>query len=49
MSAMIPPVPWLSARMTNTQYFTDTVMISVQKINDRTPSALSGVNRPPTA
>ena len=32
--ARMPPSPWLSARITNSRYFTDTVMISDQKISD---------------
>ena len=41
ISARMPPSPWLSARMTNRQYFIEIVMIRVQTINERTPSALS--------
>ena len=39
ISARMPPSPWLSARITNRQYFTETVTSSVQKISDSTPSA----------
>ncbi len=34
--------------MTKAQYFTDTVRTSVHRISDSTPSALSGVKRPPS-
>ena len=49
MSAKMPPSPWLSARITKTQYFTEMVMISVQTISDSTPKPNSGVNDPPAA
>ena len=49
ISARMPPSPRLSARITNRQYFTEMVMISVHRISDRTPSALSAVKRPPIA
>ena len=33
-SARMPPSPWLSARITNSRYLIDTVMISDQKISE---------------
>ena len=36
-SAMEPPSPWLSARMTMVTYFSVTTSIMVQKITDSTP------------
>ena len=44
ISARIPPSPLLSARMTNTQYFTEMVRIRVQMMAERIPSALRAVN-----
>ena len=35
--ARMPPSPWLSARSTNTRYFTDITMMSAQTISDSTP------------
>ena len=35
--AIKPPSPWLSARSTNTTYFTDTMIVSVQKKIERMP------------
>ena len=49
ISARMPPSPWLSARMTNTQYFSDTVTIRAQTISDRLSSATAPVSLPPTA
>ena len=49
IKASIPPSPRLSARMTNRQYLTETVMIKVQTMSERMPMALSGVNWPPVA
>jgi hypothetical protein len=43
----VPPSPALSARRTKIRYFTDTRMISDQKINDRTPRTLPGVTAMP--
>ena len=34
---MMPPSPWLSARMISSTYLTVTTMISDQKISDTTP------------
>ena len=45
--ARMPPSPRLSARMTNRQYLTETVMMSVQTISDRIAKALAGVKWPP--
>ena len=39
--ARIPPSPWLSARMTKKQYFSEIVISRVQKISERTPSAVA--------
>ena len=47
--ARIPPSPSLSARMTKRQYFTETVMISVQMIREKIPRADWDVKCPPTA
>ncbi len=49
ISARIPPSPRLSARMTNRQYLIEMVMISVQTMSERMPSALCAVNFPPSA
>ncbi len=38
---MMPPSPLLSARITNSTYFSDTTTISDQKISDSAPSTLS--------
>jgi hypothetical protein len=40
-SARMPPSPLLSARSTNTRYFTQTTSISAQHISDSTPSTFS--------
>ena len=48
ISAMMPPSPWLSARMTKKQYFSEMVTSSVQKISDRTPNAVSAGELAPT-
>ena len=37
MSARMPPSPRLSARITNTRYLMETMMIRAQKISDITP------------
>ena len=39
ISARMPPSPRLSARITNRQYLIDTVMIKVQTMSERMPSA----------
>jgi hypothetical protein len=39
----MPPSPSLSARITNSTYLTDTVMISDQKTSDSTPYTLPTV------
>ncbi len=36
-SAMIPPSPWLSARMIKSTYLSVTTSISAQKISDMAP------------
>ena len=43
----MPPSPWLSARMTNTQYLIATTRIGVQTISDSTPSTASVESVPP--
>ena len=40
---MIPPSPLLSARMMNSTYFSETVMVSAQNTSERMPITLSGV------
>ena len=42
---MMPPSPRLSARMTSVTYFSDTTIISAQKIADRPPRMFAGVER----
>jgi hypothetical protein len=37
VSAMIPPSPSLSARMTNPTYLTDTISVIAQKTSEKTP------------
>ncbi len=37
MRAMIPPSPWLSARMMRLTYFTETTSVIVQKTSEITP------------
>ena len=37
MSAMMPPSPWLSARITSVTYVSVTIVITDQKINETTP------------
>ena len=49
IKARTPPSPRLSARMTKRQYFTEIVIISVQTINESTPSAEFVVKRRPAA
>ena len=41
ISAMMPPSPLLSARMTKIIYLSETMMISDQNTNDRMPIMLS--------
>ena len=45
MRAMIPPSPWLSARMMKVTYLTDTTLVMAQKTSEMTPytPASSGV------
>jgi len=47
ISAMMPPSPLLSARMTNSRYFSDTTMISDQNTRLSAPSTLAGVAATP--
>ncbi len=44
---MMPPSPRLSARMISITYFSDTTIISDQKISDRPPRMFSGVSGMP--
>jgi hypothetical protein len=37
ISAMIPPSPWLSARMISVTYFTVTTSVIAQKTSEMTP------------
>jgi hypothetical protein len=46
-SAMMPPSPWLSARMMKAMYFSDTMMVSDQKISDRMPRMLAALRAMP--
>ena len=41
MSASTPPSPSLSARMTNSRYFTETTSVIDQKISDSSPKMLT--------
>jgi hypothetical protein len=41
--AISPPSPLLSARSTSSTYFSETMMVIVQKISDSTPRMLSCV------
>ena len=43
ISAMIPPSPLLSARMTKDTYLPVTTIIKAQNTSDKMPSTLSGV------
>jgi hypothetical protein len=43
ISAMIPPSPWLSARITKATYWTVTISVTAQKISEITPKTLSVV------
>ena len=49
ISARMPPSPLLSARITKTQYLTETVMMSVQTTSDSSPSAAVAEGWPPTS
>ena len=44
---MMPPSPLLSARMISTTYFSDTTIISAQKMVDRPPRMFSCVSGMP--
>jgi hypothetical protein len=48
-SAMVPPSPRLSARITSTTYLSDTTTTSAQKMVDRPPSTALSVNGMPRA
>jgi hypothetical protein len=41
--AMMPPSPLLSARVMNTTYFSDTVIVKAQNTSERIPKTFSGV------
>jgi hypothetical protein len=43
-SAMMPPSPWLSARRISVTYFSETTIISDQKMTEITPITWSGVS-----
>jgi len=47
MSAIVPPSPRLSARITSTTYLSETTTISTQKIADSPPSTLSTLSGMP--
>ena len=47
ISARMPPSPWLSARITKTQYLIETVTISAQTTSDSKPNASSADGWPP--
>ena len=47
ISAMVPPSPRLSARMTSTTYLSETTIISTQRIADSPPSTLSTLSGMP--
>lgn len=46
-NAMIPPSPWLSARITKVKYLTTTTRINVQKTRESTPSTFSRMTANP--
>ena len=46
-SAMVPPSPRLSARITSTTYLSDTTITSDQKMVDRPPKMLAGLSGMP--
>jgi hypothetical protein len=47
ISAIVPPSPRLSARITSTTYLSDTTMISTQKMADRPPRMLATLSGMP--
>ncbi len=49
ISARMPPSPWLSARITKKQYFSDTISSSDQMISDSNPSAAAASTFPPAS
>ena len=49
ISARMPPSPPLSARITNTQYFTETVISSAHTTSDSRPNAAPAPTFPPAA
>jgi hypothetical protein len=49
VSAIIPPSPQLSARMTNARYLIEMTMTSAQKISDSSPSTLPADGATPCA
>ena len=48
ISARMPPSPWLSARMTITQYLMETLTISAQTTRESRPRASGAAGWPPT-
>ena len=48
-SAIVPPSPWLSARITTTTYFSATTSTTAQKISDSTPYTVPWVAPGPAA
>ena len=48
-SAMVPPSPWLSARMTKMTYLTATMRMMAQNTIDSTPRTVASVDAPPAA
>ena len=47
VSAMMPPSPLLSARITKRRYLTEMTMIRLQKMSESTPRMFSGVGATP--
>ncbi len=47
--AMVPPSPWLSARMTSTTYFRATISTTDQNTSESTPSTVASTGVPPAA
>ena len=48
-SAMVPPSPWLSARMTKTTYLTVTMRMIAQNTIDSTPKTVASAEASPAA
>jgi hypothetical protein len=45
---MIPPSPWLLARITSVTYLTDTTSVTVQNTSDTTPYTVASSGRIPS-